>query len=289
MSSLLQMLRRAIAGQARGWFVVERDSLRVTAWHRLAEPISLDRRGTRITAEAGAEFHAGARIELLGGTVTLSAGARLEAGATLRAAGPIDIGPCAVVEEGSLLASDLADAPLAVGEGTRVGRLSTLHAHRGPLRIGAHCSLGQANTWISTGAGISVADRCDFTHAVTLDSASGSITMGEGSGVGPNSILYGHGGLRIGRHCAIAGLVMIVPANHGISRLDLPIRRQGQELAPIEIGDDVWIGGGASVLAGVKLGDGVVVGAGAVVRTGVPARTIVAGVPAREIGKRQSS
>jgi acetyltransferase-like isoleucine patch superfamily enzyme len=288
LSGILQRLRRALAGQPGGWLVVERGSLRVTAWHRLAQPISILEQGTGVTAEAGAELHAGTRIELRGGSVNLAAGACIGEGVTIRAGGPVRIGRAAVVEDRVLLASDLPDAPLEIGEGTRIGRSSSLHAHRGPLRIGAHGALGHANTWIATGGGIAVADRCDFTHAVTLDSASGSIEMGEGSGVGPNSILYGHGGLRIGRHCAIAGLVMIVPANHGTTRLDQPIRRQAQELAPIEIGDDVWIGGGACVLAGATIGDGAVVGAGAVVRSSVAPRDIVAGVPARAVGQRGS-
>jgi galactoside O-acetyltransferase len=55
--------------------------------------------------------------------------------------------------------------------------------------------------------------------------------------------------------------------------------------APIEIEDDVWIGAGAIVLPGVTVGRGAVIGAGAVVTRSVEALSIVAGVPAREIGK----
>lgn len=53
----------------------------------------------------------------------------------------------------------------------------------------------------------------------------------------------------------------------------------------VRIGDDAWIGFGASVMRGVTIGEGAVVGAGAVVTHDVPAWTVVAGNPAREVKK----
>lgn len=49
------------------------------------------------------------------------------------------------------------------------------------------------------------------------------------------------------------------------------------------VGDNVWIGNRAIVLPGVTIGDGAVVGAGSVVTRDVPARTVVAGNPARVV------
>ena len=51
---------------------------------------------------------------------------------------------------------------------------------------------------------------------------------------------------------------------------------------------DVWIGAGAVVLGGSHIGHGAVVAAGAVVRGIVEAETIVGGIPARVIGRRES-
>ncbi|CQR24764.1 maltose O-acetyltransferase [Streptococcus varani] len=53
--------------------------------------------------------------------------------------------------------------------------------------------------------------------------------------------------------------------------------------APITIGDNVWIGGGAMILAGVTLGDNVVVGAGSVVTKSFGNNVVIAGNPARVI------
>lgn len=52
---------------------------------------------------------------------------------------------------------------------------------------------------------------------------------------------------------------------------------------PITIGDNVWIGGGAIVLAGVTVGSDSVIGAGAVVTRDVPAQTVAVGNPARVV------
>lgn len=52
------------------------------------------------------------------------------------------------------------------------------------------------------------------------------------------------------------------------------------------IGNDVWIGYEAVVMAGVTIGDGAVIGSRAVVTKDVPPYTIVGGVPARPIRRR---
>lgn len=53
--------------------------------------------------------------------------------------------------------------------------------------------------------------------------------------------------------------------------------------APVNIGNDVWVGTRAIILKGVTVGDGAVVAAGSVVAKDVPAHSIVGGVPARVI------
>ena len=54
----------------------------------------------------------------------------------------------------------------------------------------------------------------------------------------------------------------------------------------IVIGNDVWIGYEAVILAGVTIGDGAVIGSRAVVTKDVPPYTIVGGVPAKTIRRR---
>lgn len=51
------------------------------------------------------------------------------------------------------------------------------------------------------------------------------------------------------------------------------------QTAPVIIGDNVWIGGGAIIMAGVVIGDNVVIGAGSVVTKDIPSNTIAYGNP----------
>ena len=93
--------------------------------------------------------------------------------------------------------------------------------------------------------------------------------------------------IRIGDMTQIGPYVQILTADHP---RDAATRDAGLEFGqPIEIGRNVWIGGGAIILPGVTIGDDAVVGAGAIVTRSVPAGTTVAGNPARPLVPQSSS
>lgn len=87
------------------------------------------------------------------------------------------------------------------------------------------------------------------------------------------------GGIRTGDNVLIGHRVTIATINHGF----LPEERHIHNIAPVIIGNDVWIGAAATILPGVHIGDGAIIAAGSVVKKDVPCRTIVGGVPARVI------
>lgn len=66
--------------------------------------------------------------------------------------------------------------------------------------------------------------------------------------------------------------------------LDAEMRNKGIEYAkPIEIGNNVWIGGNVVVLPGVKIGDNTVIGAGSVVNKDIPSNVVAVGNPCKII------
>jgi maltose O-acetyltransferase len=82
----------------------------------------------------------------------------------------------------------------------------------------------------------------------------------------------------IGSRAALSPRVTVLThADPGESTLQ---QRYPRQAAPTTIGDDAWIGAGATVLHGVLVGARAVVGAGSLVRESVDADARVAGVPA---------
>jgi virginiamycin A acetyltransferase len=74
---------------------------------------------------------------------------------------------------------------------------------------------------------------------------------------------------------------------HGIERLDVPVREQPGEYPPVVIGRDSWIGDRSLVT--VSVGGQSVIGCASVVIAAVPSRSIVVGNPGRAIGSRDAS
>ena len=95
-------------------------------------------------------------------------------------------------------------------------------------------------------------------------------------GYSPGQYIQAIHGITIGKNVRMGPGVMLISANH-----DLCDYEKHLPADPIVIGDNVWLGAGAKVLAGVQIGNHVVVGAGAVVTKDVPDNCLIAGIPAR--------
>jgi maltose O-acetyltransferase len=104
--------------------------------------------------------------------------------------------------------------------------------------------------------------------------------------IGRNSEFDVMQSVSVGAHTVIAPGCFITDHNHQTAA-NLRIDQQPCRAIPVRIGQDVWLGAGAMILPGVTIGDGAVVAAGAVVTHDVHAGSIVAGVPARPIGRRK--
>ena len=96
-------------------------------------------------------------------------------------------------------------------------------------------------------------------------------------------MLDGTGGLRIGRYCSIATGAQV--QTHDTVKWAISGGALGYEYSPVTIEDQCFIGAHAVVTRGVTVGTGTLVAAGAVVTRDVPAFSIVAGVPAKVVGR----
>ena len=86
----------------------------------------------------------------------------------------------------------------------------------------------------------------------------------------------------------IFGENVFIGPNCGFYTAEHPIqaeeRNKGLEFAhPITVGNNVWIGGGVTVISGVTIGDNVVIGAGSVVVKDIPSNVVAVGNPCRVI------
>lgn len=109
------------------------------------------------------------------------------------------------------------------------------------------------------------------------------LEIGEHSWVDSGVNLYAVDRLTIGAHSVISTGAFLCTASHDPSSPIFELIT-----GPIVVGDMAWIGARSFIMPGVLIGEGAVVGAGSVVTKDVAPWTIVAGNPAREIGRRGS-
>ena len=130
--------------------------------------------------------------------------------------------------------------------------------------------------------------------------------MGYGSYIGEACVIKA----KVGRFCSIGHKVTILTGTHpshrfvstspaffslGLQNGDTYVKEQKfkEKIFADEehqygaiIGNDVWVGYNATIMGGVKIGDGAIVASGALVNSDVEPYSIVAGQPAKVIGKR---
>ena len=129
--------------------------------------------------------------------------------------------------------------------------------------------------------------------------------IGLGTYIGWNSILFN---CKIGRFCSIAPKVEVIYGRHPINNFIsthpsfFSLKKQAgftftneqlyvehklvDDKFSVIIGNDVWIGYGASILEGVTIGDGAIVGARSLVTKDLEPYSINVGIPAKKIGYR---
>jgi acetyltransferase-like isoleucine patch superfamily enzyme len=121
-----------------------------------------------------------------------------------------------------------------------------------------------------------------------IQTQGGQIRIGHDSAISSfDHITTGTKDVKIGNYVRIAPSVTILGGSRKFRKKSLRIMDQGSFHDGVTIGDDVLIGAGAVIMPGCHIGQGVVIGANSVVNMDIPPYSIVAGVPAKIIGKRE--
>ncbi len=166
--------------------------------------------------------------------------------------------------------------PLFKAYCTRYGR----DLHTG---VYIHWVMGKGD--LILGDHVTVDGKCSFIFSSRFTERP-TLKIGDHSHIGHECSFTVCNRIAIGRRCLIAvGVIMFDSSGHPTdpaARLAY-LPPKPEEVRPIEIGDNVWIGMRSMIHPGVKIGEGSIVAASSVVRADVLPYTIVAGNPARKV------
>lgn len=164
----------------------------------------------------------------------------------------------------------------------------------GSYSVGTGTILNIENLDFTGDGSILIGSDCKVTSQLCTRLPESKIEVGDRCFLGKYTTILCAMSIKIGNDVMIAGECYITD-NDGhsldwrIRRNDVMDRKKGFKdwkhvgMAPVIIGNDVWIAPKCIILKGVSIGDAAVIAAGSVVTKDVPARTIVAGNPARII------
>lgn len=145
----------------------------------------------------------------------------------------------------------------------------------------AHFTPTPCSVHIGTKARLSVHGTVQILRGVRVFvNDGGHLEMGTRSYINDCSTVTCFEHIKIGAGCSISWYTNILDTN--VHELVISGRPRPRSAA-VSIGDHVWVGTGATILAGTSIGDHAVVAAGSVVTADVPAGTLVGGNPARII------
>ena len=166
----------------------------------------------------------------------------------------------------------IADDPELKADALRAWRLQDRFNSMAPDDPGARAVLEELLGSIGEGTEILPPLRCDYGAHIEIGSAC-FVNLG--------LVALDVARITIGDHVQIGPNVQLLTPTHP---LDPELRRAGWEAAePITVGDNVWLGGGVTVVPGVTIGEDTVVGAASVVTRDLPPGVVAVGNPARVI------
>ncbi|MCR5756871.1 MAG: acyltransferase [Selenomonas sp.] len=128
-----------------------------------------------------------------------------------------------------------------------------LYGNKIKIKSGFHVRKG-FTLFVDNGATVNIGKNVFFNRYCSIN-AMDNITIGDNCLFGENIKIYDH--------------------DHKFRNFDQPISKQGFRVAPINIGNNCWIGSNVIILKGVHIGNHVVVGAGCLITKDIPDNVLV--------------
>lgn len=158
-------------------------------------------------------------------------------------------------------------------------------SHGRNLHTGVFLHWVQGKGDIIVGDNVTLDGRSNIFFAARF-SERPTLRIGNNSGFGHECAFSVAKEIRIGSYCRFASNIAVFDSSGHPSE---PVARRAgappafEDVRPVVIGDNVWVGSNSIVYPGVTIGDNSIVSAGSVVMSNVPANVIVAGNPARVV------
>ncbi|HEY1257319.1 MAG TPA: acyltransferase [Terracidiphilus sp.] len=153
------------------------------------------------------------------------------------------------------------------------------------LHTAAHLHWITGKGDIVIGDNVSIFGRIDIGFAARF-SDHPMLRIGDNTGIGGGCVFTVGKLIEIGRNCNFSGSIQVMDSNGHDTDPTARWKHEAplpEDVRPVFIRDNVWIGKNCIIFPGVKIGEGSVISAGSVVRSHVPPYAVVAGNPAKVI------
>jgi acetyltransferase-like isoleucine patch superfamily enzyme len=165
--------------------------------------------------------------------------------------------------------------------------------HRKKIVVGKSLTLGDyveinalSKNGIKIGDNVSILKNTIIECTGVLRELGEGLIIGNHVGIAQNCFIQVRGKVEIGNHVIFGPRVSVYSENHIFHDKNIPIMLQGASRKGIKIEEDVWVGSDAIILDGVHIGKGSIIAAGSVVNKDIEPYSIVGGIPAKLLKKR---